>query len=197
MLVSPLCAGTMGYGSFVADESECHAQLTRFFELGVNFFDTAELYPSGFRRSGRQLSDAADPDYGRTTEQWVGTWLSGKLRRGEIRQRGDVCIATKVNPAGIGASAERGCAGKLHAYEEDVILTSCRASIERLQCAYIDLYQLHWPVRDTPFFGGVSFLRPGSNMPRSVNIGDASISALDGSGGNMYAVTKGNSPHGK
>lgn len=49
-----------------------------------------------------------------------------------------------------------------HGYQEDILERCCRASIARMQCEYIDLYQLHFPSRDTPIFGCASFY-PGTN----------------------------------
>ncbi|KAH8072613.1 oxidoreductase [Aureococcus anophagefferens] len=63
MMVTEVCAGTMNWGSFNADEAEAHAQLDALVGEGVNFFDTAELYPVGW-------------NYGRTTETWMGNWLA-------------------------------------------------------------------------------------------------------------------------
>ena len=224
----------MTWGSFVGEEAECHRQLQKMWDLGVNFFDTAELYPVGFRKSGRKITDKTDPDYGRVSERWMGNWLGPKLTEKEIRRyvvrinmlcrvlellnswtgclgrgrchselrgvggmdgiassvptdsptprlsgedkREDIYLGTKVNPIGIGASEEDGFAGVLHRYEEDVVVSSCRASIERLQCDYIDLYQLHWPIRDLPLFGGISYILPGEHLKgRNMNVGDSSI----------------------
>ena len=72
-----------------AEEAEAHAQLDKLVELGVNFFDTAELYPVAY-------------NYGETTERWMGNWLEQRIAAGSLR-REDVIIATKCNPAGIGS----------------------------------------------------------------------------------------------
>ena len=60
--VTEVCAGTMTWGSFNAKEEEAWEQLDKMVEMGVNFIDTAELYPVAF-------------NYGKTTEQWIGNWL--------------------------------------------------------------------------------------------------------------------------
>jgi len=142
MMVSEICAGTMTWGSFNAEESQCHAQMDALVSAGVNFFDTAELYPVAF-------------NYGKTTETWMGNWLSKNTGK-----RSELYFATKCNGAGIGGST-----GEAHDYNADVLLASCKASIERLRCEYIDLYYLHFPVRDMPLFGCASFFPDGKHRP--------------------------------
>ncbi|KAJ8598490.1 hypothetical protein CTAYLR_001352 [Chrysophaeum taylorii] len=119
--VSEVCAGTMTFGSFNSKE-ETFAMLDRLVELGVNFFDTAELYPVAF-------------NYGATTELWLGEWLEGQ------KQGGRIYVATKVNPRGVGSG------GGPHAFEADRVLESCRQSLARLKVDRIDLYYLHFPSR--------------------------------------------------
>lgn len=113
----------------------------------------AELYPVAF-------------NYGKTTEAWIGKWLAERVGQGTLK-RNDIYIATKCNPMGIG-----GAEGdpKPHGFEADVLERSCRASIERMQCGYIDLYQLHWPSRDVPIFGCASFY-PGATKNRPMPAG--------------------------
>ena len=143
MLVTEVCVGTMTWGSFNAQEAEAHAQLDEaVLALGANFIDTAELYPVAF-------------NYGKTTEKWIGTWLAARTAAKQLA-RSDVIIATKVNPNMIGGNPE-GEKARPHGYEADIVERSCRQSIERMQCEYIDLYQLHWPSRDTPVFGCAMF----------------------------------------
>jgi len=127
MMVTELCAGTMTWGSFNAEEAEAHAQLDAFWDAGVNFYDTAELYPVAF-------------NYGKTTETWMGRWLAKKLEAGDMK-RADIYLATKCNPNGVGNKGEK------HAFDAETLRSSCENSIERLQCAYIDLYMLHFPSR--------------------------------------------------
>ena len=62
MMVTEVCGGTMTWGSFNDEEEDAHAQLDKLWELGVNFLDTAELYPVGW-------------NYGALTEKWMGNWL--------------------------------------------------------------------------------------------------------------------------
>lgn len=144
MRVSKVCAGSMTWGSFVDSEEEAHRQLDAYLRLGVNFIDTAELYPVAW-------------NYGKTTERWIGSWLKTRLDECAIK-RGDIYIASKCNMAGVG-----GTGGGAHGYDTDILRASCLASIERLQCSYIDLYYLHWPSRDTPLFGCSSFHPDGAH----------------------------------
>ena len=119
--VTEVCAGTMTWGSFNAKEEEAFAQLDRLYELGVNFIDTAELYPVAF-------------NYGKTTELWIGKWL--KARKGKV-DRSKLYIATKCNPQGIGAPDEKTGA---HGYEDATLEASCRASLERMGIDCIGTY---------------------------------------------------------
>ena len=144
MRVSKVCAGTMTWGSFVDDEAEVHRQLDAYVRMGVNFIDTAELYPVAW-------------NYGKTTERWVGSWLKARLAEGAVK-RSDIYIASKCNMAGVG-----GTGGGAHGYDTDMLRASCLASIERLHCSYLDLYYLHWPSRDTPLFGCSSFHPNGAH----------------------------------
>ena len=148
--VSEVCGGTMTWGSFNDKEEMAWEQLDRMVALGVNFIDTAELYPVAF-------------NYGQTTERWIGNWLKKRVAEGKV-QRGSLYIATKINPMGIGATLE-GREKQAHGYDDEILEHSCRASLERLQCGAIDLYQLHWPSRDTPVFGCASFYPEGKNRP--------------------------------
>jgi len=148
MMVTEVCAGTMTWGSFNDKEEQAWAQLDKLVEMGVNFIDTAELYPVAF-------------NYGKTTEQWIGNWLENRIREGKLK-RSDLYLATKVNAGGIGSPKSEPSA---HGYDEDNVVASCKASIERMKCGYIDLYQLHWPSRDTPLFGCASFKKEGECRP--------------------------------
>lgn len=118
----------MTWGSFVEEEAEAHAQLDKLVELGVNFFDTAEMYPAAFNRGG-------------TTERWIGNWLEKRVAAGTLR-REDVVIATKCNPAGVGSPK-----GTPHNFTAQRLEESARASLARLGIDSIDLFYLHFPAR--------------------------------------------------
>ena len=73
MMVTEACVGTMTWGSFNGKQEEAFAQLDKAIELGVNFFDTAELYPVAF-------------NYGKTTEKWIGDWLRSREEQGTVKR---------------------------------------------------------------------------------------------------------------
>uniref|UniRef100_A0A7S0RQD5 NADP-dependent oxidoreductase domain-containing protein n=1 Tax=Pyramimonas obovata TaxID=1411642 RepID=A0A7S0RQD5_9CHLO len=154
MMVSECCAGTMTWGSFNDKEEQAWEQMDALWDAGVNFYDTAELYPVAF-------------NYGKTTEVWMGNWMEKRIAEGKF-ERSKIYIATKVNPMGIGCPDDSR-AGKPHSYDKEVVFASCRGSLERLKTSYIDLYQFHWPSRDTPIFGGVQWKRNGEDRPMPAN----------------------------
>jgi aryl-alcohol dehydrogenase-like predicted oxidoreductase len=134
--VSPLCLGTMTFGE-QNSEAEAHAQLDRAVAAGINFIDTAEMYPVPPRAE----------TVGRT-ETFIGTWLAAR------GQRERVVLATKVAGPGAWLPHVRGGHSRLNRKH---IETALHASLERLQTDYIDLYQLHWPDRETNYFGQLGF----------------------------------------
>ncbi len=118
--VSRLCLGTMNFGRQTTEE-DSHAIMDRALELGINFFDTANVY------GGRGL-----------TETIIGNWLAQGGRREQI------VLATKVyNRMGDGPN-DRG----LSAYH---IRQACEDSLRRMQTDHIDLYQMHHVERTTPW----------------------------------------------
>lgn len=128
-MVSELCLGSMTWGS-QNTEAEGHRQIDIALDHGVNFIDTAELYPTNPVRA----------DTVGRTEAIIGTWLAASGRRREV------ILATKVT--GPGQPAVRD-GGPLTA---KVLRAALEASLERLQTDYIDLYQLHWPNRGSYSF---------------------------------------------
>jgi aryl-alcohol dehydrogenase-like predicted oxidoreductase len=122
--VSRLCLGTMNFGS-LASEAESFAVMDHALELGLNFFDTANVY-GGKRDEG-------------ITEQIIGRWLAQGGRR---RER--IVLATKVfGRTGLGPND-----GRLSAYH---IRRACDDSLRRLKTDRIDLYQMHHVDRETPW----------------------------------------------
>lgn len=131
--VSSLCLGTMTWGE-QNTEQEAFAQLDQATDYGVNFIDTAELYPV----PGRAETYAQ-------TEVIIGNWL---------HQRGhhnDLVIASKV--AGPGREYMDG-GRKLNRFH---IERAIEGSLKRLGVETIDLYQLHWPDRNTNIFGKLGY----------------------------------------
>ncbi|CAN7464275.1 aldo/keto reductase [Pararhizobium sp. LjRoot235] len=122
--VSEICLGTMTWGS-QNPESEAHEQLDYALGQGINFIDTAELYP---------VTPLSAETQGRT-EAYIGTWLKARGKRD------DVVVATKV--AGPGRPYIRGGSPMSPA----TMRIALDESLKRLQTDYVDLYQLHWPNR--------------------------------------------------
>jgi aryl-alcohol dehydrogenase-like predicted oxidoreductase len=131
ILVSEICLGTMTWGSQNSAE-EAFAQMDYALEHGVNFFDTAELYPT------TPLSAETYAD----TERLMGDWFE------KTGKRDQVVLATKV--AGPGRPYIRG--GK--PITGAVVKEALDASLKRLKTDYVDLYQIHWPNRGHFHFRG-------------------------------------------
>jgi aryl-alcohol dehydrogenase-like predicted oxidoreductase len=121
--ISEVCLGTMTFG-LQTERAESFAIMDAAAELGIDFFDVADVYPVGgtLETVGR-------------TEEYVGDWLSGK--------RDDFVLASKAyNPTG----AQPNDAGNSRRH----IIAACEASLRRLQTDYIDLYYIHRWDDDTP-----------------------------------------------
>ncbi len=125
LLVSDICLGTMTFGS-TCDEQESFRIMDRSVEAGIDFFDTAEVYPV-----------PPDSSYVHRSEEIIGRWLHGPDRE-------SIVIATKfcgssnvwfVPPVRSGRTA----------IDRHNIRTAVEGSLRRLQTDYIDLYQTHWP----------------------------------------------------
>lgn len=134
--VSSICLGTMTWGE-QNTEAEAHAQLDAALAAGVNFIDTAELYPVPPKAETYTL-----------TEQYIGRWLK---RRG---RRDDVVLASKVAARADWLEHIRN--GKA-CLDRANIEQALNASLDRLQTDYLDLYQLHWPDRNTNYFGELGY----------------------------------------
>jgi aryl-alcohol dehydrogenase-like predicted oxidoreductase len=134
--VTQVGLGTMTYGE-QNSEAEAHSQLDYALERGINFIDTAEMYPvmACARTQG-------------ATERYIGTWLKKSGRRA------DVVLASKV--AGPNASMHWIRNGKSN-LDAANIRAAVEASLQRLQTDHIDLYQIHWPSRNVPVFGATLF----------------------------------------
>ncbi|MFD2238791.1 aldo/keto reductase [Aureimonas populi] len=131
--VSRICLGTMTFGEQNSEE-EAHAQLDRAVEAGINFLDTAELYP---------IPPKAETQ-GRT-EAYIGSWLKARGNRDGL------VIATKV----IGRSQNRWFRDDESEPRLDArnVREAVEKSLTRLGIETIDLYQIHWPDRPTAGFG--------------------------------------------
>jgi aryl-alcohol dehydrogenase-like predicted oxidoreductase len=132
--VSLICLGTMTWGEQNSQE-DAFEQMDYALDKGVNFFDTAEMYavPSTKESFGK-------------TEAIIGNWFKKRNNREKV------ILATKVS--GPGQTWVRG--GGLQ-YTKENITAALEGSLKRLKTNYIDLYQLHWPERNTNFFGKLGY----------------------------------------
>ncbi len=149
LTVSEVCLGTMTWGE-QNTESEGHAQLDYAVARGINFIDTAEMYPV--------------PPNGRTqgrTESILGSWLAKQ-------QRDRFIVASKV----AGPGRREWIRGGRTDLTRDVIEEACGTSLARLRTDYIDLFQIHWPQRNVAAFGASEFVpaneRPGPSIEEQV-----------------------------
>jgi len=145
--VSDLCMGTMTFG-LQCDEPTAHRIMDRACNAGIDFLDTAEVYPV-----------PPQADLVGVTEQIVGRWL-------KTRPRDSVCIATKVTGPRHGwfAAPVRGGRGFIDRHQ---IIASCEQSLQRLQTDYIDLMQIHWPDHGLPYeevLGALTELRSSGKV---------------------------------
>ncbi|WP_105101751.1 NADP(H)-dependent aldo-keto reductase [Microbulbifer pacificus] len=136
--VSKICLGTMTFGE-QNTEAQAFEQLDYAVANGVNFIDCAEMYPV----------PPKPETYGRT-EEIIGNWLE---KRGD---RQSLVLATKVTGRGESNSGVGHIRGGPRLNREQ-ILKACDDSLARLKTDYIDLYQVHWPERQTNFFGKLGY----------------------------------------
>ena len=134
--VSQICLGTMTWGEQNTEE-EAHQQLNYAIESGINFIDVAEMYPVPPR----------EETYG-LTESYIGNWLSKR------KDREKIILASKVAAKAEWLPYIRGGQIKL---DKKNIVQALEDSLRRLKTDYIDLYQMHWPDRDTNFFGKLAY----------------------------------------
>ena len=134
--VSAICLGTMTYGA-QNTQQQAHDQLSLAVEHGVNFIDTAELYPAPASENTSTLS-----------EQYIGNWL-------QHQDRETLIIATKV----VGPAPKKwiGYIRGGPTLAPGQIETALNDSLKRLRTDYIDLYQIHWPSRNTNYFGKLGY----------------------------------------
>ncbi len=127
--VSKICLGTMTFGQ-QNTETEAHEQLNYAFENGVNFIDTAEMYAVPGTQETQGL-----------TEKYIGTWLKDRSDRDKI------VLATKITGPSVMTWIRNG-----KGYQPEVMMEALNNSLKRLQTDYVDLYQLHWPMRKMNMF---------------------------------------------
>merc|ERR1719440_248929 len=137
MLVSSCCLGTMTWGNQNTD-AEAAAQLDHAWDRGVNFLDTAEIYPVPVAEAKQGATDRA-----------IGKWL-----KTNGRARDEVIIASKVSGFNERFTWLRGEPTRV---TRDQIIASVDASLERLGVEHLDLLQIHWPDRYVPMFGSIRY----------------------------------------
>ncbi len=128
--VSSYCLGTMTFGESTS-EKDGHEQIDLSIDAGINFFDTAEMYPTCPLR----------PETTGDTEVIIGNWIDKNRSK-----RSDIILATKIS--GIGYEAVRSGEG----INRDSIKVAIEGSLQKLKTDYVDLYQLHWPNRGSYHF---------------------------------------------
>ena len=132
--VSKICLGTMTWGR-QNNQQEAFDQMDYSIDKGVNFFDTAELYPV-----------PATPDKYAITEEIIGNWFQ------QSKKRDKIILATKIAGPGDYTAHIRKTGFKGNSIEN-----ALDGSLKRLKTDYVDLYQLHWPERITNTFGNRNY----------------------------------------
>ena len=132
--VSLICLGTMTWGK-QNNQTEAFEQMDYAMDQGINFFDTAEMY----------AVPCTEETFGKT-ETIIGNWFK------ERNNREKVILASKISGPGLSWIRRGGLQ-----YTKKNISAALEGSLNRLQTDYIDLYQLHWPERDTNYFGKLGY----------------------------------------
>jgi len=135
--VSALCLGTMTWGE-QNSEAEAHGQMDYALAQGINFFDTAELYPIPPKRETQ----------GRT-EAYIGSWFRARKSRDKVILASKVMGRSKYDWFRKDGARARVSPGQIREAVE--------ASLERLETDYIDLYQVHWPDRPIKVMGALEY----------------------------------------
>lgn len=134
--VTKICLGTMTFGE-QNTEADAHSQLDYALERGINFIDTAEVYPVMARAETQGA-----------TERFIGSWLK------KSGMRDKVVLATKAAGPNPNVGWIR---GDKRNFDAANLRAAVDTSLRRLQTDHIDLYQLHWPSRNVPIFGASVF----------------------------------------
>jgi len=156
--VSKICLGTMTFGE-QNTESEAHEQLDFSLENGVNFIDTAEMYPVPPNAKTQGL-----------TEKYIGSWLK------KSNNRHDVVIASKVT----GPSPDFSYIRNSLKIDKKNIEQAITKNLQRLNTDYIDLYQIHWPQRQTNYFGQLNYKYSKENINEIIDNLNESYETLNG-----------------
>ena len=159
--VTDFCLGSMTWGTQNTSD-EGHAQIERALDAGINFIDTAEMYP---------VNPVKAETIGRT-EEIIGEWIAKTGRR-------DFVLATKHS--GAGAPVRDGAG-----ISSDTIRSTLEASLKRMNTDYVDLYQFHWPNR-----GSYMFRKNWDYDPSSQNRAETMAHMEDCMGALQDEVTRG------
>ena len=138
--VSKICLGTMTWGQ-QNTEIQAHEQMDMALSEGVNFWDTAEMYPS-----------PPDKDKQGDTERFMGTWFN------KTKQRDKVILASKISPMDFLRDGQT-------RFNTEHISSAIDGNLQRLQTDYIDIYQLHWPERQANFFSQLGYTEEMASQP--------------------------------
>ena len=155
--VSKICLGTMTFGE-QNTEKEAHEQLDFSLEHGVNFIDTAEMYPVPPNSKTQGL-----------TEKYIGSWLKKR------NNRDDVIIASKVT----GPAPDFSYIRNSLKIDKKNIEKAIAENLKRLNTDYIDLYQIHWPQRQTNYFGQLNYKYSKENTNEIIDNLNESYEALN------------------
>lgn len=176
--VSEICLGTMTFGN-QNNEMEAHLQLDYAFERGINFIDTAEMYPIG---GNAQIFGS--------TERFIGSWIAKNKHK-----RDKVVLATKIAGPNRGMEYIR----QPLDFSKKSIHEAVELSLKNLQTDYIDLYQMHWPERVMNMFGKRGITQIDENWQENIFevlsifdqlIKDGKIRAIGVSNENPWGVMK-------
>ena len=176
--VSEICLGTMTFGN-QNTETEAHQQLDFAFERGINFIDTAEMYPIG---GNAQIFGS--------TERFIGSWIAKNKQK-----RDKVIVATKIAGPNRGMEYIR----QPLDFSKKSIHEAVELSLKNLQTDYIDLYQMHWPERVMNMFGKRGITQIDENWQENIFevlsifdqlIKDGKIRAIGVSNENPWGVMK-------
>ncbi len=157
ILLPEICLGTMIFGE-QNTQADAFQQLDYALERGLNFWDTAEMYPV-----------PPKPDTQGSTERIIGNWIAERGGRDKL------FLASKIAGPSQGGSHIRDGKTKFVASEIESALDQ---SLTRLQTDYIDLYQLHWPQRPTNFFGKLGYGNTEATSDQTVTSLEETLIAL-------------------
>ena len=148
--VSVICLGTMTFGE-QNSQSEAFEQMDYAYERGINFFDTAEIYPIYPKKEtcGK-------------TEEIIGSWFQQKKNRSKVVLTSKIASKTENDVTWIRDGAEK------LGFDKKNMNAAIDASLQRLQTDYIDLYQLHWPDRPMNIFGSYKHIDGSTNSIESI-----------------------------